>query len=57
VPIKERSLLSRETHRDDHHYLCDCLLVSKLYTAEVYPIPTYDVMGQLSESVKLLSCP
>jgi hypothetical protein len=56
-PIKERSPLSRESQQRQPPPPMRLPLIPKLYAAEVYPIPTCDVMRQLSESLKLLSCP
>jgi hypothetical protein len=56
-PIKEDSLLSRESQQRQPPLPMRFLPGFKLYATEVYPIPTYAVMGQLFESLKLLSCP
>jgi hypothetical protein len=56
-PIKERSHLSRESQQRQPPLPMRLPLIPKLYATEVYPIPTCDVMRQLSKSLKLLSYP
>jgi hypothetical protein len=56
-PIKERSLLSRETQRRQPPLPMRLPPDSKIYAAEVYPNPTCDVMRQLSKSLKLFPYP
>jgi hypothetical protein len=56
-PIKEDSFLSRESQQRPPPLPMRSPPDSKAYAAEVYPIPTCDVMRQLSKSLKLLSCP
>jgi hypothetical protein len=56
-PIKERSHLSRETQQRQPPLPMRLPPDSKPYTTEVYPIPTYDVMRQLSKSMELFSYP
>jgi hypothetical protein len=57
-PIKERSLLSRETQQRNTTTTYEIfLLIPEPYATEVYPIPICDIMRQLSKSLKLFSCP
>jgi hypothetical protein len=56
-PIKEGSLLFRESQQRPPPPTMRFPLVPKPYATEVYPIPTCDVMRQLSKSLKLFSSP